>query len=341
MVKIKKGKFERLGRLANAKGEIRAAAMDQRGSLKKSIAKAKNTSPSSVTLEMMEEFKSAVSEVLTPHASAILLDPEFGLPAALKRAEGTGLLLSYEKTGYDNTLPGRVPFLIHTMSVKRLVDCGADAVKILLYYHPSEKKETNDMKQALIERIGAECEHYEIPFFLEFVGYDLKGGDAKDLTYAREKPSVVIQSMEEFSKDLYHVDVLKVEIPVNMEFVEGAEAFKGEKAYTKDEAKKYFNKAEEVARRPFIFLSAGVSNEVFNESLSLAVESGVNFAGVLCGRATWKEGIPVYANGGKAALIEWLKKEGVENISRLNAVLDKGVHPWWDKYGGEKNIQVV
>ena len=31
---------------------------------------------------MMSEFKEAVVRVLTPHASAILLDPEYGLSAA-------------------------------------------------------------------------------------------------------------------------------------------------------------------------------------------------------------------------------------------------------------------
>ena len=54
---------------------------------------------------MMEEFKSLVTEVLTPHASAILLDPEWGLPASKRRAKNAGLLLAYEKTGYDKTGP--------------------------------------------------------------------------------------------------------------------------------------------------------------------------------------------------------------------------------------------
>jgi len=327
-------------RLSNDKGEIRAAAMDQRGSLKKSIAKEKGVDPKEVTQAMMEEFKIAVSETLTPHATAILLDPESGLPAVGAKAKEAGLLLSYEKTGYDNNIPGRLPELLDDYDVSRLIEAGADAVKILLYYHPDEKKDINETKHTFIEKIGKECEKNEIPFFLEFVGYDLVGGDGKDLAYAKIKPEVVLKSMKEFSKEKYRVDVLKVEVPINMNFVEGASIFKGEKAQTLDEAKKLFKEAEATASHPFIFLSAGVSNEVFNESLGLAIDSGVNFAGVLCGRATWKEGIPVYGKSGKEALVSWLKDEGIANIGRLNKVLDRGVKGWWDKYGGKDKLEI-
>ncbi len=58
---------------------------------------------------------------------------------------------------------------------------------------------------------------------------------------------------------------------------------------------------------PFIYLSAGVSNEVFLETLELAAEAGTPFSGVLCGRATWQEGIPEFGKGGSPALREWLK----------------------------------
>ena len=182
--------------LANDAGVIAAAAMDQRGSLQKSIASAKGIDSKQVTDEMLSEFKVAVSKVLTPHASAILLDPEWGLPAARARSANAGLLLAYELSGYDNTQPGRLPDLLPHYSVKRIKDDGADAVKILIYYTPFDDEKVNDIKHAFIERIGAECETYEIPFFLEFVGYDPKGGDEKGLEFAKLKPDVVKGAMK-------------------------------------------------------------------------------------------------------------------------------------------------
>ena len=330
-MKMTPGKQKGLKAVSDSRGVIAAAAMDQRGSLRTAIAKEKGVDKGEVTSKMLEEFKSAVARVLTPHASAILLDPEYGLPAARERSKNAGLLLAYENSGYDNTRPGRLPDLLDIWSVRRLVAAGADCIKILLYYTPFDAPAINEIKHAWVERIGGECTAADVPFFLEFVGYE-EGGDEKGIGYARKKPEVVVRSMEEFSKPQYGVDVLKVEVPVNMVFVSGAQACKGESAYTREQAKEHFRRAAAAAKKPFIYLSAGVSNDVFSETLELADEAGVNFAGVLCGRATWKDGIPVYAKQGVKALEDWLADQGVRNIENVNARL-KAAKPWFSFYG--------
>ncbi|HEX4020729.1 MAG TPA: tagatose 1,6-diphosphate aldolase [Acidobacteriaceae bacterium] len=328
-MKLTPGKLAGMTAVSDERGVIAAAAMDQRGSLQKSLAKEKGVAD--VPASALEEFKSLVTEVLTRHASAILLDPEFGLPASKKR-NGKGLLLAYEKTGYDATTQGRLPDLLDYWSVRRLKEAGADCVKVLLYYTPYEKSSINDHKHAFIERIGDECRAQDIPFFLEFVGYDAHGGDEKGLAYAKKKPEIVSGSMSEFGKEKYGVDVLKVEVPVQMEFVSGTKAFKGEAAYTREEALQHFRDAASTTHKPFIYLSAGVSNAVFTETLELAGESGTKFSGVLCGRATWKDGIAIYAKQGAAAFEAWLNDQGVKNISNVNASL-KSATPWFARYG--------
>jgi tagatose 1,6-diphosphate aldolase len=330
-MKITAGKQKGMKAVSNERGVIAAAAMDQRGSLRSAIASGKGIDKKAVTDAMMIEFKEAVTRVLTPHASAILLDPEFGLSAAKLRAKNAGLLLAYENSGYDNTQPGRLPDLLDHYSARRIVADGADCVKILLYYTPFDPPKINDIKHAWVERIGAECVANDVPFFLEFVGYE-EGADEKSLAFAKKKPQVVAGSMEEFSKPQYGVDVLKVEVPVNMAYVAGARDAKGETAYTRDEAKDHFRKAAAMAKKPFIYLSAGVSNETFNDTLELASESGVNFSGVLCGRATWKEGVPVYAKSGVKALEDWLSDTGVKNINNVNSRLT-AAKPWYAFYG--------
>ncbi len=340
-MKITEGKLKRLKAVSDKNGVIAAAAMDQRGSLQKSIAKEKGIDAKAVTPAMMSEFKTAVSRILTPYSSAILLDPEFGLEAVKARASHAGVLLAYEQTGYDQTQEGRVPTLIPNWTVKKCVEAGGDCLKLLLYYSPFEPEPIKDIKHAFVSRIGAECEYYQVPFFLEFVGYDPAGGDEKGVDFAKKKPAIVTKSMQEFSKPEYNVDVLKVEVPINMEYVAGARANKsGKVAYSRPEALDLFRRAADTATRPFIYLSAGVSDEVFRETLELAIEAGTNFAGVLCGRATWKDGIPVYAKQGLQAFEDWLNDRGVQNIKALNAVL-KGAHPWHAKYGGLNKIQKV
>ncbi|MBW4027935.1 tagatose 1,6-diphosphate aldolase [Acidipila rosea] len=321
------GKLAGMKAVSNERGVIAAAAMDQRGSLKKSLAKEQGVAD--VPDSALEEFKSLVTEVLTRHASAILLDPEFGLPAS-KRRNGKGLLLAYEKTGYDAALPGRLPDLLDVWSVRRLKEAGADCIKILLYYTPYEKTAINDHKHAWVERIGDECRAHDIPFFLETVGYDVHGEDEKGLGYAKRKPEIVTGSMEEFGKERYGVDVLKVEVPIQMEYVSGTRAFKGVQAYTRAEALEHFRTSASSTHKPFIYLSAGVSNPVFIETLELAIESGTSFNGVLCGRATWKDGIAVYAKQGAKAFEEWLNTKGVENINNVNKALESA-KSWFDK----------
>jgi tagatose 1,6-diphosphate aldolase len=137
------------------------------------------------------------------------------------------------------------------------------------------------------------------------------------------------------------VDILKVEVPVNVKYVEGSLAYEGKKAYSLDEAKKHFKTAAAVAKKPFIYLSAGVTDEVFRATLELAAEAGVGFSGVLCGRATWQDGIPAYGKGGAAGLEAWLKDRGRKNVEALNQVLAKGARPWFDFYGGKGQVEVV
>jgi len=311
------GKKKGLRAVADPHGVIAALAIDQRSALRKLFAKAMGIAADRVPGETLAQFKEAVSRILTPYASAILLDPEYGLSAARKRAKTTGLLLAYEKTGFNKNAPGRIPELLDNWSARRLVEAGADAVKVLLYYSKTSTPEINERKHAFVERIGAECAGLDVPFFLELVNYG-EGLEDKDADFARIKPEVVAQAMEEFSKAHYRVDVLKVGVPVNMDFVEGSPGAAKVILYTRKEAIEHYRRAAACARVPFIYLSQGVSNETFLYALELAEEAGVRFSGVLCGRATWQQGVTVLVKSGTEALEEWLQEEGVKNIENVN-----------------------
>lgn len=329
MLKLTRNKLAALKRLSDENGIIGALAIDQRGSLKKMIMAG---SSRSVGDEGIIRFKELVSEELTQYATSILLDPEYGLPASKVRDADAGLLVAYEKTGYDATAVGRLPDLLTDWSVRRLKEAGADAIKFLLYYDVDEDKKINDFKHVYMERVGAECAAEDIPFFLEIVTYNAKIENVKSLEYAKIKPHKVIEAMREFSKPQYKVDVLKVEVPVNMNFVEGYA--QGETAYSQEEAAAYFKEQSEATDLPFIFLSAGVGAELFQQTLTFAKKSGSNFNGVLCGRATWKNGVAPFAENGEQAGRAWLQDTGKKNIQELNIVLKETASSWFDKVTG-------
>ncbi|MGN8983043.1 tagatose 1,6-diphosphate aldolase [Enterococcus villorum] len=315
-------KKDHLKKLWNEDKIFAALAIDQRGALQKMLTKFKGEEANKKELE---EFKWIVSSQLTQDASAILLDPEYGLPAASAKNKNTGLLFAYEKTGYDQTVAGRLPDLLPRCSVKNLKEAGANACKFLLYYDIDEREEINGQKHAFIERIGSECLAEGLPFFLELISYDhtLIESDAKD--YATKKPRKVIKMMGKFSENRFNVDVLKVEVPVNMNYVEGY----GEEyfVHTKEEASKFFLEQAKATHLPYIFLSAGVEANLFYDTLRFAKAAGSTFNGVLCGRATWSQGVEIFVKKGKAATIAWMNNEGRKKIQQLNKVLKETASP--------------
>ncbi|MGT2798327.1 tagatose-bisphosphate aldolase [Streptococcus intermedius] len=327
-LKISHEKLSHLKKLSDENGMIGALAIDQRGSLKKMLASGARTVSGD---EALIEFKQLISSQLTPYATSILLDPEYGVPATKLRASECGLIVAYEKTGYDATTEGRLPDLLPNWSAKRIKELGADAVKVLIYYDVDDKPEINDIKQAWVERVGSECLAEDIPYFLEILTYDTKRASVVDEDYAKVKPHKVNEAMKLFSEPRYNVDVLKVEVPVNMNFVEGFAKDGVESVYSLAEAKAFFKEQSDATHLPFIFLSAGVSAELFQETLKVAHEAGSQFNGVLCGRATWKEAVTVFADQGADAARAWLDETGRQNINDLNRVLRETAVSWMEK----------
>lgn len=334
MHKVSKIKYQHLLNLSDTEHRINALAIDQRQSLRKMIGEI----DSSVSdWDIIVDYKKEVSNELTKYATSILLDSEYGLPASNVRAKGSGLLISYEVSGYDKDEKGRLPKLLPDLSVKRLKEYGVDAVKILLYYDVDESEEINDQKHAFVERVGSECLGEDLPFFLEIVTYDANINDVKSKEFAEVKPDKVNKSMEIFSNPIYGVDILKMEVPVNMDYVEGYTE-DDDYVYSRVEAMRYFKEQSQNTHLPFIFLSAGVSAEMFQETLRFAKESQSEFNGVLCGRATWKDSVEIFVEDGQAKTQEWLATQGRQNIEELNDVVRESATPWTQRIDMLKNV---
>jgi tagatose 1,6-diphosphate aldolase len=324
------GKRKGLQAVSNPRGVIAAMAIDQRDALRGLFATELKVEKNSVPREQLEEFKSIVVRALSPYASAVLLEPEYGLQAASERHPSSGLLMAYEESGYDRGDARRLPRLLERWSVRRLIDAGAHCIKVLLYYALSDAPDVQERKRAWVERVGAECAGCDVPFFLEIVPYQ-EGVDEKSAAFARCKPAILASAMEEFSQPQYLVDVLKVGVPVTMAYLEGSSTSDGVFVHTRVEALELFRRAAAATAKPFLFLSAGVSNRAFSDALALACDAGVQYCGVLCGRATWKDGVGVFVRGGESALREWLETEGVQNMKSINESLACAT-PWSEKY---------
>lgn len=325
-MKLSPGKQRGLEIISDENQIIFATAMDQRGSLGKMIQSLNETI---VYEEGLSKFKEGVSEVLGNQSSSLLLDPEYGWDAAEKLNKDVGLIMAYEKTGYDATEQGRLPNLVDDYAVQDLVKKGASALKLLVYYDHKEEDKYNKIKNALIKRVGDECKQNDILFILEPVSYSADGLSAKGAEFAKAKPAIIEFFMEEFSKDVYGVDLLKVEVPVSIFNIEGYHQYDNyQPVFSQEEAAQYYFSCSEKSRVPFIYLSGGVTNEQFVDTLHFAKQAKSKFCGVLCGRATWKEGVQPFAAEGKEAYYKWLETEGTDNLNKVKSAVGETATAW-------------
>ncbi|MGQ9573351.1 MAG: tagatose 1,6-diphosphate aldolase [Dehalococcoidia bacterium] len=331
---VSEGKWRRLRSLADGEGRFKMMAVDQRGSLSDAIAKVTNRSADQVSGDELAEAKEVITRVLAPYATAVLTDPIYGYPYSLQSIPcGIGLLLAYEETGYERAGPigkERKTNLIEGWSVEKAQRAGADAVKLLLYYHPDGSEEVRRYQEELVQQVGEECEQTSMPFLLELVSYALEEASTNTDEFARKKPDLVIRSAREFSASMYKVDVLKLEFPADLkrtrEFCAGA--FDGQErraVYQLSEVREFCRQLNEAAGMPWVILSAGVGIEEFLAQVELATEAGAS--GFLCGRAIWKDAVPLYPD--VARMEEWLRSEGVYNFVRANAYAHRAL-PWFD-----------
>ena len=330
---ISEGKWRRLRSLADEEGRFKMMAIDQRGSMSDAIAKVTNRSPEQVSANELAEAKEVITRVLAPYATAVLTDPIYGHPYSFRSMpRGVGLLLAHEETGYERsgaTGKERKTNLIEGWSVEKAQHAGADAVKLLLYYHPDASEEVRRHQQDVVQRLGEECQQAAMPFLLELVAYALEEASTNTDEYAKRKPDLVIRSAREFSAPKYKVDVLKLEFPADLkrtgEFCGGA--FDGQErraVYQLSEVREFCRQLNEGAGMPWVILSAGVSIDEFLVQVELATEAGAS--GFLCGRAIWKDAVPFYPD--VARMEEWLRSEGAYNFLRANAYAHRA-SPWF------------
>ncbi|MEP5731071.1 MAG: tagatose 1,6-diphosphate aldolase [Sulfitobacter sp.] len=262
-------------------------------------------------------FKQAVLETLGPHASTVLVDANCGPDLITHYPEGCTRMLAFEADVYHISGADRITVLPDNFTVSDYPGMGVPLLKFFIYYAPDDDPALNARKQDLVADIGQQCRDAGIQFLMEPLVYHPKitPGTAE---YAALKPELVRSATEVFADPRFQVDVLKVEIPVDLNFVEGF----GEPLMSRSEALAAFRMAAAAAGDvDLVYLSAGVAFDWFEASLKMAGEAGVNFRGFMCGRAIWSDAVAIFGEQGEDALRAWLSDTGKKRLIRLIAAL--------------------
>lgn len=324
------GKTWGLRRMANRDGHFTMVALDQRPPIANLVAAKRGIAAADVGFADMLAVKRLLVDVLGRNASAMLMDPNYAFPAALDRLPAhTGLVVTLEDHRFRDTPGGRLSHSIRDWTVDKIKRAGGDGVKVLAWYRPDAEADVVAHQRRYVREIGAECRRWDIPYVLELLVYPFpkSAGHTTDYVEAPEKmPQLVLDSVAEFAKPEYGVDLFKLESPLpgaTLPARDGSAAHLG--------AQRWFNDMGTLCREaglPWVMLSAGVTAEQFQRVMAYAYAAGAN--GFLAGRAIWWQALQAFPDLDACRRV--LAVEGVRTLEALDALTQQAGHAWRPDY---------
>ena len=317
------GKHWGLRRLADAQGLFSMVAIDQRPPIVQRVASARGIAPDAVGFDDIVQVKALLAEALAPQASALLVDPDFGLPAATPYLRpDRGLLITLEEHRYDDAHDGRRSRLIPNWSVAQIRRLGADAVKLLAWYRPDASETVKAHQQALVLAVGQACAEHDIAFVFELLVHPFAAGPGAAPNYeedAAKQPQRVIDSVRDFAKPEFGIDLFKLESPLPMAGLPAPDAPGA--AAVQD---LYHAMGAVCAGTPWVLLSAGGSQASFQQALTYACRAGAS--GFLAGRAVWWDALAVYPDA--VQVRKALQQAALPYLQSLREIVAREGRPW-------------
>lgn len=302
MHEVTPGRWRGLQATSTSSDVFTILAFDQRGTYRRML-------PEGTSYEKAVDVKAEIVRALSEHASAVLLDAEYGLQAALTMSRSSGLLMSLEKSGYSGDATYRRIDFIPEWNVGKIRGMGASAVKLLAYYHPGTGSLAEEI-EGVIAQVIADCHAHDIPLFLEPMSYSLDAAVAKESAeFAATRAEVVKETARRLGA--LGPDVLKLEFPIDAAYNQDLSSWQAA-----------CEAVSEVADVPWVLLSAGVDFDTFEKQTEIACKAGAS--GWLAGRAIWKEAVTM----GDAERAQFLSTTAISRMQRLNTLSAQYAKPW-------------
>jgi len=321
------GKNRGLSRLADGDGHFCMVALDQRPPLFEAIAQARGITRDQVEYADVTAAKRLLVEALAPHCSSMLFDPNFAVPAAIDLLPPRcGLIVTLEEHRVEDTPGGRKSRAIANWGVEKIRAIGGDAVKVLAWYRPDADKAVLEHQRNFVREIGADCARFDIPYVLELLVYPFLGSANHTADYVESPgklPQLVIDSVREFAKPEYGVDLMKLESPLAAKSLPPRDGSAAAQA-----AQGEFDAIGEICgerRIPWVLLSGGAAPDKFERVLDYAYAAGAG--GFLAGRTIWLDAVLRHFPD-RAAVAASLRQDGVKVLESLNQLTRAKATAW-------------
>lgn len=306
------GKIRGLTQLSDQNGIFSIVACDQRGALRRMMAAQGWTDP---TYDEIAQLKQEIIGALSPHATGVLLDPEYGVAACVSSRTlhgNAGLVVALEETGYEDRDGDRISRILDDWSVEKIKAIGASAVKLLVYFN-ARREQAAAHQVKLVQDVAKMCRDYDIPLMLECLVYPTVDGQDRQ-EFLAEKEALVLEAARILSS--LDIDLYKVEFPLPVTDDNAHQV-------SDEQLLESCAKLDEACASPWALLSAGVGISLFERQLKAACQAGAS--GFVCGRAIWKEAVTT----DDTVRRRFVAGEMPQRLLRLNDIASTG-RAWYD-----------
>ena len=290
-----------LAAVAGQDGTLAIVAMDQRNTLRRMLAAvSRPTDPGE-----LRSFKADVVQALSPAASAVLLDPEFGVPAVREAgvmAAGCATLVAVEPAERDSWAGEPRARRDPERTASWVRDMGGDAVKLLVQLRPDRPHRPGEPDLAaevvqVVQAVVDDCAAAGVPSVVETLLYRLPGEDPLP---DRRRADLIAESARILTET--RPDLLKLEYPVD---ARGCAAVAG------------------AVTVPWAMLSAGMPFAAFLDAVATSCDHG-GASGFIAGRVYWQEAVAMTGT----ARQDFLATVGRPRLEQSIAAMAGRAQPW-------------
>ena len=286
-----------LTNLARPSGALAMVAVDQREALRGMFAAHQSTP---VPDSQLTQFKVDVARELSPFASALLVDQEFGIDAIIDQkalAPTCGLIAAADLLVGPAGGAATDTAVDPDVDPMRMSDIGSVGLKFLVLWRNDESPES---RLKLVDEFNQLCAKSGLPSIIEVIVKP-----PTDSTRSFDREEELITAAKEASN--WNADLYKAEVP-----------FHGEGdllAITRNS-----QRITEAVGTPWVVLSNGVKAPFFADAVKACAQGGAS--GFLAGRAVWADIV------GSADIPAALREVSIPRLEKLAEIVDQYARPW-------------